>query len=85
MGTRVATLGDGVKVVLTKKLAQRMNGVDVSDHRVGDVLDLPASDARALVDEQWAILDRRHLIGGAPLNDRRRSETSDDDDLERPS
>ena len=42
-----------VRVRLTKKLANRMDGVDVSPHRVGDILDLPVEQAR-LYDEQGA-------------------------------
>jgi hypothetical protein len=32
-----------------------MDGVDVSPHRVGDILDLPAEQARLLVAEEWAV------------------------------
>ena len=48
-----------MRVVLIRKLANRLDGVDVSDRQVGDVLDLPADDARTLVAERWAISDRR--------------------------
>ncbi len=36
-----------------------MNGVDLSNHDVGDVIDLPVRKARLLVAEGWAIEDRR--------------------------
>jgi hypothetical protein len=70
-GTRVAcliaqasrqafwVLRASMRIVLMRKLANSMDGVDVSDRQVGDVLDLPAADAHALVAEQWAIFDRR--------------------------
>ena len=48
-----------MRVVLTRKLANYMDGVDVSDREVGDVLDLPGRDAQSLLAEQWAIPDRR--------------------------
>jgi hypothetical protein len=43
-----------MKVLLTKKLAECIDGVDLSDYQVGDVLDLPARQARLLLAEQWA-------------------------------
>lgn len=48
-----------MKVWLTKKLAERIDGVDLSGHNVGDVLDLPSRDARLLMAEDWAKPDRR--------------------------
>jgi hypothetical protein len=52
----------GMKVRLIRKLAQLMNGVDVSNHEVGDIIDLPPRKGRMLVAEGWAIADRR--VGG---------------------
>ena len=50
-----------MKVRLTKKLAETLDGVDVSRNRVGDVLDLPPMKARLLVAEEWATAaERRH-------------------------
>ena len=43
-----------VKVRLTKKLAPRVDGIDLSDCAVGDVLDLPDPEAELLVAERWA-------------------------------
>lgn len=45
-----------MRVRLTKKLAERIDGVDLSRWRVGQVLDLPLEDARLLLAEQWATL-----------------------------
>jgi hypothetical protein len=76
-----------MKVVLTKRLAERMNGVDVRGRDVGDVLDLPEPAACALVAEDWAIPDRRHHSDPAPRVERRRprcrSDGVCDDDVER--
>jgi len=43
-----------MRIRLVRKLAERLNGIDVSLRRVGDVIDLPSSDAKLLVAEGWA-------------------------------
>jgi len=43
-----------MRVRLIRKLAEKLNGVDVSRRRVGDVIDLPRRDAELLVAEGWA-------------------------------
>jgi hypothetical protein len=43
-----------VKVRLTKKLAECIDGVDLANRRVGEVLDLSVEDARLLLAEAWA-------------------------------
>jgi hypothetical protein len=43
-----------VQVRLTKKLADVIDGIDLSDRRVGDVVDLPRHDAEILLAEGWA-------------------------------
>ena len=43
-----------VRVRLTKKLAEVIDGIDLSDRRVGDVVDLPRHDAEILLAEGWA-------------------------------
>jgi hypothetical protein len=48
-----------MKVRLTKKLAECIDGVALHGHEVGDLLDLQATEARLLVAEQWAIPERR--------------------------
>jgi hypothetical protein len=45
-----------LQVRLTQKLANHLDGVDVTSSQVGDILDLPESDARALIVEGWAEL-----------------------------
>jgi hypothetical protein len=46
-------------VRLTKKLAERIDGVDLSANEPGDMLDLPPSEGRLLLAEGWAIIERR--------------------------
>jgi hypothetical protein len=41
-------------VRLIAKLAERVNGVDLSLYQEGDVIDLPERDARMLLAERWA-------------------------------
>jgi hypothetical protein len=50
------TLSKGVtlRIRLTRKFAIRLNGVDLSAIKVGDVVDLPAHDAAMLILEGWA-------------------------------
>jgi DNA replication initiation complex subunit (GINS family) len=43
-----------LRVRLTCKLANKLDGIDVSDVRVGDVVDLPDADATVLIKERWA-------------------------------
>jgi len=35
-------------------LALRINGIDISDLRVGEIVDVPDRSARILLDEEWA-------------------------------
>jgi hypothetical protein len=43
-----------VRVRLTKKLAERIDGVDLAGRHVGDVMNLTESEAQLLVAEEWA-------------------------------
>ncbi len=70
-----------MKVVLVRKLAERMDGIDVRAHRVGDVLNLSGAEAQLLVAEHWAIPDRRVEHDLPPDVERRR--TTDDPALPR--
>lgn len=49
-----------MRVVLQRKLADVMDGVDLRGYATGDVIDLASADARLLIAEAWAIPDRRH-------------------------
>jgi hypothetical protein len=44
------------RVRLTRKLAERIDGVDLSERRVGEVIDVSPGEARLLLAEQWAEL-----------------------------
>jgi hypothetical protein len=44
-----------VRVRLTKRLAERLNGVDLSNLRPGDVADIAPRDAGVLIAEGWAL------------------------------
>ena len=43
-----------MKIRLTKKLADALNGLDLTTMRVGAVIDLDAPMARMLIAENWA-------------------------------
>jgi hypothetical protein len=43
-----------MKVRLTRKFSNVLNGIDLSHAHIGDTLDLPARDANLLVAEGWA-------------------------------
>jgi hypothetical protein len=53
-GVRRATGGPVVRVRLTRKLAAKMQGVDVSKRKVGDVIELPDEQATLMVQAGWA-------------------------------
>jgi hypothetical protein len=63
-----------MKIRLTRKLANWLDGVDVTNHAVGDVLDLPVEEARLLIAEQWAVLERRSEETSSTPSHRRRAE-----------
>jgi hypothetical protein len=44
-----------MRVRLTRKLADCLDGVDLSHFSVGDVLDLPRREANLLIVEGWAL------------------------------
>jgi hypothetical protein len=56
-----------MRVRLTKKYAEMIDGIDLSAHEPGDVFDLERSSARLLVAEGWAVPERRrkYLHGGS--------------------
>jgi hypothetical protein len=43
-----------MRIRLTRKLADCLDGVDLSRHAVGDVFDLPGREACLLIAERWA-------------------------------
>lgn len=44
-----------MRVRLTRKLAQRVDGIDLSNYREGDVLDISKREAQLLMAEGWAV------------------------------
>lgn len=48
-----------MKVRLTRKFSNLLNGIDLSHFQKGDTLDLPARDAQMLLAEGWAELAER--------------------------
>ena len=60
-----------MKVRLTKKYAERIDGVDLRGRNVGDLLDLSPPDAHVLCREAWATPERRRAP--EPTNQRRRA------------
>jgi hypothetical protein len=48
-----------VDLRLTRKLADVIDGVDLTGRAVGDVFKLPASEARLLIAEGWAVEDTK--------------------------
>lgn len=46
---------DKVRVRLIRKLAERINDIDLSGCAIGDILDLPLHSARLLIVEGWAV------------------------------
>lgn len=72
-GTNVALRSVRMKVRLKKKYAERIDGVDLSDCKPGDVFDLPPEKARLVVAEKWAIPERREHAR-APDSPQRRAD-----------
>jgi hypothetical protein len=48
-----------MRVRLTRKLADAIDGVDLRGHEVDEVFDVSTRDARLLMAEDWAIAERR--------------------------
>jgi hypothetical protein len=63
-GTLVVSLCMWVR--LTRKLADFVDGVDISRRHVGEVFELPIPDANLLIAEAWAEPHSPSLAGGHP-------------------
>ena len=48
-----------MRVRLTRKLADEIDGIDLSHDHVGDIIDLSTREAGTLIAEGWAERDRR--------------------------
>lgn len=51
-----------MRVRLLRKLAEEIDGVDLSHNQVGDVIDLPLHKGLMLIAEGWAIYERRSTV-----------------------
>jgi hypothetical protein len=69
-----------MKVRLTRKYAEQIDGIDLSAHDVGDLISVSPDEARLIIAEGWAHADRR--IGSAPSEHRRRVDDRVDDHVE---
>jgi hypothetical protein len=70
-----------MRIRLTRKLADIIDGVAISDYAVGDIIDLDPKEARLLLAERWAVSmndapARRSSIGGASSSLRKNRLTS---------
>jgi hypothetical protein len=63
-----------VRVRVIRKLADSVDGVDLSRYREGDVVDLAERDARLIVAEEWAVPARRRADSIPFASDRRGSD-----------
>ena len=48
-----------MRVRITRKLADRVDGVDLTHCDVGEVIDLPEPDGRLILAERWGVFARR--------------------------
>jgi hypothetical protein len=53
-----------MKVHLLKKLAERVDGIDLRAHHEGESFELPPTDASLLLAERWAVPERRERSEG---------------------
>jgi hypothetical protein len=62
-----------MRVRLIRKLAERLDGIDLSECAVGDELNLSQRKARLIVAERWGIVltERRHRVAGVRRERRR--------------
>ena len=44
-----------MRIRLTRKLAQRLDGIDLSPYAVGDVFEAPRTEAELLIAEGWGV------------------------------
>lgn len=61
-----------MKVRLTRKFAEQIDGIDLEGYAPGDLLELPPEQARLIVAEEWAIPERREQR--VPESPRRRAD-----------
>ena len=80
-----------MRVRLTRKFAERIDGVDLSTVAVGDVIDLPERKARVLLAEGWGEFERPVTPAGSrkvlafPRDADHRHPEREEDDISRAS
>ena len=71
-----------MRVRIVRKLADRVDGIDLTNCDVGEVIELPEPDGRLIIAEQWGVFARRqedlgneheHAVGSASLDRRQTS------------
>lgn len=75
------SIRDSMRVRLVRKLADRVDGIDLTHCDVGEVIELPEPDGRLIIAERWGEFARRQadLVNGRDLSmgrasaDRRRT------------
>ena len=67
-----------LRVLIIKKFARFLNGVDLDTLKVGDVVDLPDAIATMLVHEGWAEFANAKTV---PATDTEDAGRDDDDEL----
>jgi hypothetical protein len=49
-----------MKLRLTKRFADAMDGISLAGCRIGDVIDFPPDEARVLLASEWAVIAEPH-------------------------
>ena len=56
-----------MKIRLTRKFAEQIDGIDLEGYAPGDLMELPPEQARIIVAEEWAVPERReHKVPDSP-------------------
>jgi hypothetical protein len=69
-----------MRVRIVRKLADRVDGIDLTHYGVGEVIELPETDGRLIVAEEWGVPARREgdvngHDGTSGARDRRQTES----------
>ena len=60
-----------MRIRLIRKLSDAIDGVDISRHEVGDIIDAKPAEARLLIAEEWAVAvaELRHFSAPVELTE----------------
>jgi hypothetical protein len=64
-----------MRIRLTRKFAELIDGIDLSRRRVGDVIEIPVREARLLIAEGWAAPEDDSRAGRAVHGNRLPADT----------